>query len=222
MLRSLLPAADGIGLVSACGPARVGSGSHRTAVARTPPNFAVSSRSTVVLPLSSPPVPTETSNLRAGRFHLCLAPDSVLPPHHLQPKRRAARSLSCSCRSPAKTTDGRPLRLAGVHRRLQLWRARLDAGVVHFAARERRVGEVRHPVGADALGPVQPRLLLGGGELLAGGIPRRRQGLDRPGGPLGTQPSSGQFRRSGTRSLRSGVCTGSGKFGTPWLRMHWE
>jgi hypothetical protein len=39
-------------------------------------------------------------------------------------------------------------------------------------------------VGADALSPVQPHLLLGGGELLAGGSPRRRQRLARLDGPL--------------------------------------
>ena len=128
-------------------------------------------------------------------------------------RRRADRPLAGTCRSPAKATDGRHLRLAGVHRRLQLRRARPDAGLVHFAARKRRVGEVRHPVGADALGPVQPRLLLGGRELLAGGVPRRRQSPCRPAGPLGTQPSSGQFRWSCTRSLRSGSAPGRGSSG---------
>ncbi len=92
---------------------------------------------------------------------------------------RATRS-----RSSAETSHGRLLRLAGVHCRLQLRRVRRDACIVDLAARERRIGQVRHAVGADALGPVQPRLLLSGSQLLASGVPRRWQGLACLQGPL--------------------------------------
>jgi hypothetical protein len=94
-------------------------------------------------------------------------------------RRRVTRGSGCSCRSPSKATDGRPLRLARVHRRLQQRRARPEGGVVHRGARERRVGELRHSMGADALGPGQPCLLLGRRELLARGVPRRRQAPTR-------------------------------------------
>ena len=49
------------------------------------------------------------------------------------------------CRSPAEPTDGRPLRLAGVHRRLQLRRVRSDAGVAHFLARDVGSGKAGTP-----------------------------------------------------------------------------
>src|SRR5579863_4993399 len=65
------------------------------------------------------------------------------------------RRYGGGCRSPSEAPDRRRLRLAGVHRLLQLRRARPEAGVVYFTARERRVREVRHSVGADALGPGQ-------------------------------------------------------------------
>ena len=224
MLRALLSAADGIRLVSTRGPCEVGSG--QSSMPMSCGTLGELHRLLEIegglLPPSSLRCHRSARARKLGGSHLCPAPERTSPRPRPQRRRRAAQPPACRCRSSAKTTDGRHLRLAGAHRRLQLRRARPDAGVAHFAARERRVGEVRHPVGADALGPVQPRLLLGGGELLAGGVPRRWQGparLEGPlersrvrvnsGGPVPVSPARESARDRGNSGRRGCAGTGS-------------
>src|SRR5581483_1869503 len=88
------------------------------------------------------------------------------------------------------------------------------------AAREGRIGEVRHTVGADALRPVEPLLLLRRRELLAARPPPlRRQGVARR--PRQPECRGVRVHSPGAKPVAAGgVTTGSGKFVTPWLRMH--
>ena len=186
-----------------------GSPSYRCRRARWA-NFTAFSRSVVTVSPQLPPAPTESSNLRAE-----WQPPSPRSGSDVASSAPSAEATSCSA-SGLQLPVTRP-----GHRRTASATCRRPSPTAAAASSTRcRSRALRcprtsgrgspAPRGRGCTGPSSTMPAVGRGRAAGRWSSTATAGPCRPGGPLGTQPSSGQFRWSCTRSPRWGSAPGRG------------